>query len=209
MSRPDPTAPPDRRVLVLAGPSGAGKTRLAGRLHRAHDWPVVRLDDFYKPGDDPTLPMTDLGIPDWDHVDSFDLTAALAALEALCRNGSASVPTYDIATSSVQGHHTVHAETARVVVAEGIFAPWTIAPLRRAGLLADAYCVSHRPWITFARRLSRDLRERRKPPWVLLRRGLRLRAAEPEIVAEHERLGARPLTPAAAFQQAEALGATR
>ncbi|MCW2867158.1 MAG: uridine kinase, partial [Marmoricola sp.] len=40
------------RVIVLAGPSGAGKSRLAHRL----GLPEVRLDDFYKPGDDPTLP---------------------------------------------------------------------------------------------------------------------------------------------------------
>ena len=40
------------RVIVLAGPSGAGKSRLAERL----GLPVLRLDDFYKSGGDPTLP---------------------------------------------------------------------------------------------------------------------------------------------------------
>ena len=40
------------RVIVLAGPSGAGKSRLAERV----GLPVLRLDDFYKNGDDPTLP---------------------------------------------------------------------------------------------------------------------------------------------------------
>ena len=38
-------------VIVLAGPSGAGKSRLAERI----GLPVLRLDDFYKSGDDPTL----------------------------------------------------------------------------------------------------------------------------------------------------------
>ena len=49
------------RVVILAGPSGSGRSRLAACLHRAHGWPVVRLDDFYRDGADPSLPMTDLG----------------------------------------------------------------------------------------------------------------------------------------------------
>ncbi|MHA7126763.1 AAA family ATPase [Janibacter indicus] len=54
---PTPAQPPSTgRVVVLAGPSGSGKSRLAARLHRAHGWPVVRLDDFYKDLDAPTCP---------------------------------------------------------------------------------------------------------------------------------------------------------
>ena len=53
------------RVIVLAGPSGAGKSRLAERLRL----PVLRLDDFYKNGGDPTLPRiaagANAGLVDW------------------------------------------------------------------------------------------------------------------------------------------------
>ena len=42
-----------------------------------------------------------------------------------------------------------------------------------AGLLAAAYCVRQHPLVTFWRRLTRDLREHRKPPLVLVRRGVR------------------------------------
>ena len=44
-------------MVVLAGPSGAGKSRLAERL----GLPVLRLDDFYKDGDDPSLPRITTG----------------------------------------------------------------------------------------------------------------------------------------------------
>jgi len=41
------------RVVVLAGPSGIGKSRLAA----LSGLPVLRLDDFYRSGDDPALPL--------------------------------------------------------------------------------------------------------------------------------------------------------
>ncbi|ANS80507.1 putative ATP-binding protein [Serinicoccus hydrothermalis] len=187
-------APPPARVLVLAGPSGAGKSRLSSRLHTTHGWPVVQLDDFYREGTDTGLPMSPLGLPDWDHVDSWDCDAALDALEQLCREGSAQMPVYDISRSAVSGTHEVCLDGHTVVVAEGIFAANVVAGLRERGLLAGAWCIRNRPWVTFARRLARDLAQRRKPPLTLWRRGHVLRRAEPGIVAAQEALGAAPMT---------------
>lgn len=192
------TGPPGReplaRVLVLSGPSGAGKSRLARRLHATRGWPVVQLDDFYREAGDPGLPMSPLGLPDWDDVASWDGAAALAALERVCREGSTPVPVYDISTSSVAGRTTVELGEHPVVVAEGIFAAHTVERLRESGLLAGAWCIRNRPWLTFGRRLVRDLAERRKPPLTLWRRGHLLRRAEPGIVAAHVGLGAEPMT---------------
>lgn len=189
----DPDAGRRARVLVLSGPSGAGKSRLARRLHESHGWPLLPLDDFYREVEAPGLPMSPLGLPDWDDVRSWDLDAALTAAEELCVRGSTRVPTYDIATSRVVGHRTLELGEASVVVAEGIFAAHTVEGLRERGLLAGAWCVHHRPWVVFARRLARDLAERRKPPLTLWRRGHALRRAQPGIVAAHRALGAEPV----------------
>lgn len=201
-------ASPSRQVIVLSGPSGAGKTRLAERLSAEHGWPVVRLDDFYKEGDDPTLPMLDMGIADWDHLESFNIARSVDALEQLCRAGRVDVPVYDISTSSVTGSATVEAHGSPIVLAEGIFAAHTVAPLLDRGLLAQAYCVRQNRWVTFGRRLLRDLAERRKSPWVLVRRGLMLCRQEPRIVADQTALGARPVTPPQAEADARRFGAT-
>ncbi len=186
---------PPARVLILCGPSGAGKSRLAERLRAEHGWPIVRLDDFYKDGDDPSLPRSPIGIADWDHVDSWHLDAAMAALTQLCHEGSTLAPIYDISTSSAQGTARVDLGTADTVIAEGIFAAELVEPLRRAGLLRDAFCVRQNRWLTMGRRFVRDVAERRKPVPVLLRRGLRLALDEPAIVAGHGERGARPVTP--------------
>jgi uridine kinase len=188
------------RVVVLAGPSGAGKSRLARRLHAAYGWPVVRLDDFYRDGDHPALPVRTLGgtrIVDWDDPASWDADAAVAALRALVTTGRVEVPTYDIGRSAAVGSSTVTATAQGLVVAEGIFAAEIVARLRREGLLHSAWCVCHQRWVTFARRLVRDLGERRKPPMVLVRRGLALCRQEPEVVARMARLGAVAATPRA------------
>ena len=84
---------PQARLVLLAGPSGSGKTHLA----EESGLPLLDLDDFYKDGDDPSLPRhPTLGIVDWDDPRSWDAEGALAALEAVCRDGSADVPVYDI-----------------------------------------------------------------------------------------------------------------
>ena len=67
-----------------------------------------------------------------------------------------------------------------------------VEPLRREGLLRAAYVI-HRPrQLTFLLRLVRDLRERRKPPGVLIRRGWALMQAEPGVVAAQVARGAVP-----------------
>lgn len=182
------------RVVVLAGPSGAGKSRLAERLHHAHGWPIVRLDDFYRDLDDtndPPMPrQVGLGIIDWDHPDSWNCAAAVEALVELVDTGSTQTPVYDLSLSRAVGSTTVTAAADDLVLAEGIFAAETVADLRSAGVLHSAWCIHHRPSVTFVRRLARDLRERRKPPSVLVRRGWTLMRAEPEVVERQVALGA-------------------
>ncbi|MEP7034171.1 MAG: ATP-binding protein [Dermatophilaceae bacterium] len=182
----------------MAGPSGAGKSRLAAHLHDLHGWPIVRLDDFYRDGDDPSLPFLPMGVPDWDNPRSWDGDRAVQALVGLCENGAVDVPAYDISSSRALGHCAVTAEPGQLILAEGIFAADIIAALAAEDILAAAYCVHAGPWLTFCRRLVRDLAGRRKSPWVLWRRGLILCRKEPEIVARHVRLGARPVSAAEA-----------
>ncbi len=191
------TAKPPQRppgVLLLCGPSGAGKSRLATALHQHYGWPVVELDDFYRDGRDPALPMSPLGLPDWDDPTSWDGRAALQALEELRGQGQVEVPIYDIGRSCVNGSRTIRHAGSPVVVAEGIFAGELIPALRDRAALTEAWCIRDRPWLTFSKRLARDLRQHRKPAKTLWHRGHQLRRVEPGIVSDQERLGATPMT---------------
>lgn len=177
------------RVILVTGPSGSGKSSLAARS----GLPVLALDDFYKDGDDPTLPELPGGSgTDWDVPASWNADAAVAAIAALCADGRAQIPVYDIAASAATGRTVLDLGGAPLFVAEGIFAAEVARRVAALGLLADALCLRGRPSTTARRRFVRDLREGRKSVPFLIRRGWHLMRAERGIVARHVALGCHP-----------------
>ncbi|HEU4567444.1 MAG TPA: hypothetical protein VFR99_05365 [Marmoricola sp.] len=196
--------PPLARVIVVAGPSGSGKSRLGRRL----GLPVLRLDDFYKDGNDPTLPRIEdgpnAGLVDWDHPTSWLGSDAMAAVEELCTTGTTEVPVYDIAHDGRTGAQSLTLEGHPAFVAEGIFAQEIVAACQQRGHLLAAYCLRQPPVVTFWRRLVRDLRERRKPPLVLVRRGLALMREQHKVVAACAAAGCRVASSEDAYRQLRA-----
>ena len=177
-------------MVLLAGPSGGGKTYLA----EASGLPIVALDDFYRNSDEPDMPLSPDGHVDWEDPRSWNGAKARAALVELCRHGRVEVPHYDLAQSRAQGHRTIDIAGSRVVIAEGIFAADLIEALREEGLLADALLISDKRRLTFVRRLLRDLREGRKPPLFLVKQGWAKTRSEPAVIQRLRSLGARPIT---------------
>lgn len=155
--------------------------------------PRLALDDFYFDGDHEALPHT-LGIVDWDDIASWDTAGALAAIVALCHTGSADVPRYDIAQNARTEVRRLDLGDAPLFIAEGVFAPDVVGPCRAAGLDVDALYLDRPRTVTLVFRFLRDLSERRKPPWILLRRGLARWKAEPDIRRHALELGCRPVS---------------
>jgi uridine kinase len=179
------------QAILVAGPSGAGKTRLATRV----GLPTLQLDDFYKDGDDPSLPRLPTGEVDWDHPDSWSADDAARAVHELCARGETDVPAYDISKNARVGHRHLSLDGAAHFVAEGIFAAELAPACLSGGSAAMAVCVRRSRWVTFVLRLARDLREHRKPPGFLLRRGLLLARRELNIVAALVDKGCEAMTP--------------
>ncbi|WP_225825169.1 uridine kinase family protein [Streptomyces naphthomycinicus] len=181
--------PPPARVVLLCGPSGSGKSLVAARS----GLPVLRLDDFYKERDDPTLPLVQGSSDiDWDHPRSWDADVAVEAITRLCATGATPVPVYDLSLSARTGEETLHIGRTPVFIAEGIFAAEIVERCRELGVLADALCLRRGPVTTFRRRFLRDLKEGRKSVAFLLRRGWRLMRTERSIVGRQVSLGAHP-----------------
>lgn len=190
----------DRTVLLVAGASGSGKSRLA----RLIGCPRLSLDHFYFDGDRPGLPRTG-SIPDWDDVGSWDLQGALHAVERLLSTGVADVPDYDISSSRRKGGETMALGEHRLFVAEGIFAIDLLAPIRGAGLIVVPIWLDRNRTVTAARRLRRDVAEKRKPLPILLHRGAALWRAEPALRRRALAVGFRPLSMSAARAAAASL----
>jgi uridine kinase len=198
--------PAEARVVVLAGPSGAGKSHLAAST----GLPVLRLDDFYRDGDDPALPRIDhganTGLVDWDDPGSWHADDAVRAICELARAGRTVAPVYDIARNGPSGSHEVDLGGATVFVAEGIFAQEVVAACAEHRVLAAALCLRQHPLVTFWRRLTRDLREHRKPPLVLLRRGWALMRDQRRVIADAAALGCEVVSTREAAERIRALG---
>ncbi|MFZ2165311.1 MAG: uridine kinase [Propionibacteriaceae bacterium] len=180
---------PARSLVLLAGPSGSGKSRVA-RLSGAFRF---RLDDFYFDADHPGLPRWG-EIVDWDDPATWDADGAVASLRELLETGRTRVPVYDISLSRRTGmHDLVMPEGDTVIVAEGIFAVDLIARCQRSGLPVTPIWIDRPRAVTFALRLKRDLQAHRKPPVVSLRRGVALARHEPQLRAKAVANGFRPL----------------
>ncbi|WP_238598331.1 uridine kinase [Saccharothrix sp. ALI-22-I] len=177
------------RAVLLAGPSGSGKSTLAAHL----GLPVLRLDDFYREGDDPLLPRDEQGRPDWDAEGSWNTADALGAVVGLATTGTVEAPVYAIGEDRRVGCHTVTAPG--LFIAEGLFADRLVAGCREAGVLADAIVLAPNAVVTFARRFARDVAEARKPVPFLARRGLRLLREHSGVVRRCVDAGMRPMPP--------------
>jgi uridine kinase len=156
------------------------------------------LDDFYFDADHPGMPRA-LGITDWDDPGSWDANAAVAALRQLVTTGVAVVPTYSIAESRRTGSHQVRLDGASCLTAEGIFAIEFLATCRAAGLEVDAIYLDRPAPLVFWLRLRRDLAKKRKPPLILLRRGLALWRAQSGLRRRAVAAGFTPLSMRAAI----------
>lgn len=183
------------RIVLLAGPSGSGKSRLA----HAGTALAVRLDDFYLDADTPALPRSPQGFIDWDDVATWDAAGAVAALTALRDQGRADVPVYSIAESRRTGGHTLEVAGRGLVIAEGIFAIELLPIARAAGLDVEALYLDRSRTLVAALRLRRDLAQHRKSLPVLLRRGLTLWRDQPRLRRRALDAGFRPVTMRAAL----------
>ena len=190
------------RVIVLAGPSGAGKSRLAER-HRAPGAAPRRLlqgrrrPDAAEDHRGPERRASPTGTtrrPGCSTTRSTPWSRSVATARPTCRS------TRSRRTAGAAGRCSTWPGSP-YFLAEGIFAQEVVPPLAERGLLAAAYCVTQHPVVTFWRRLTRDLREHRKPPLVLVRRGLALLRDQRRVVAHAEALGCRVATPEEAYRR--------
>jgi uridine kinase len=145
-----------RRLIAIAGGSGAGKTWLAARLQEVLGKEALRLsqDDFYK--DLSHLSPGRRALVNFDHPRSLDWERLREVLAACLAGEEVEVPRYDFAT------HTRRAEPARyrprrIILVEGL---WLLQRVEIRRLFHLRIFVECPEIMRFDRRVQRDLAER-------------------------------------------------
>lgn len=130
---------------------------------------------------------------DWDDPRTWNETAALHAIQELIRTGSTTVPRYDISRNAAVGTQHVDLGDADCFIAEGVFAIEMAERCNEAGLPVKALYLDRPSILVAALRFVRDVRERRKPLIVLVRRGFALWRRDPELRRRALAAGFRPV----------------
>jgi len=141
-------------LIGICGPSGSGKSVLAGILAPRLPAEVLALDAYYR--DLTHLPSSLRGSRNFDHPDAIDLDLLLSQVAALAAGTAVERPIYDFSS------HTRRTERRQVtprryLIVEGLFTMHWPELLRSFSLTVyldvdDTLCL--------ARRLDRDVRER-------------------------------------------------
>ncbi len=115
-------------VLLLAGPSGAGKTTTANLLAdkiraRGDTCVVVSLDNFYRASSDPLYPRLPSGERDMECAEALKLDDIGACVEDILMGRSFVIPKYDFTVAAPTDTPTVYAPMHEgCVILEGLHA---------------------------------------------------------------------------------------
>jgi len=144
-------------IIAVAGPSGAGKTTIAQKIHEhygAEQCLTIPSDNYYQ--DLGHLSLEERNNVNFDHPDSLDFQLLAEHLQLLKQGESIEIPTYDFATHT-RGKQTLHVSPKPIIIIEGILIlhPECLTRLYDTKLFVDAASD-----ICFIRRLKRDMAER-------------------------------------------------
>lgn len=115
------------KVLLLAGPSGAGKTTTANLIAdalraRGLESLVVSLDNFYRDHRDPAYPRLPDGARDMESCDALRVPEVRACLSRILLGQSFSIPRYDFKIGRADSVQEYAAMLHGCVIVEGLHA---------------------------------------------------------------------------------------
>lgn len=154
-------------VIGIGGGSGSGKTTIAEALADAIDGVTfIRHDDYYR--HQPDLTLEERALLNYDHPDSLETDLLVKHLDMLRDGQPIEKPIYDF-TNHLRSDVTVAIAPSPVVVIEGILV--LAEPGLRDHMDLKVF-VDTDADLRLARRLERDITERKRTPDSVLRQYL-------------------------------------
>ena len=113
-------------IIMLAGPSSAGKTTTAKKIREALknngvNSYAISLDDFYLNNvDAPRFPD---GTPDFETVDALDIPCFYTVMKSILETGEADIPEFDFLTGERKKEYNhIKINDREVIIVEGLHA---------------------------------------------------------------------------------------
>lgn len=129
-----------RRIILLAGPSGAGKTTTSQILRDAfisagHPCELLPLDDFYRDSDDPDYPRLSDGSNNLECPEALCLNDVKGVISSVLSSGTAAVPVFDFKTAKRKPEkRSIDLSGGGVLIIEGLHA---LNPLISQGIESE------------------------------------------------------------------------
>jgi uridine kinase/adenylate cyclase class IV len=104
-----------RRLVIvgIGGPSGSGKSRLAGKMAELLNCEILEMEDYYIP--------SKICDDNFDEFDSLDTKLLCSHLEVMRKGEKVSVPQFDLTQKKRLGHRSF-SPASGVVIVEGVYA---------------------------------------------------------------------------------------
>lgn len=172
-------ADPNKKIVMLAGPSSSGKTTTASILSRYINQRggrayTVSLDDFYHPRS-VGYPLDENGNPDYECVEALDVALLRSKLSELVEKGKSELPVFDFKSGErINNAKCIELCENDIIIVEGLHAlnPIITDTLNEDNLFRIYVSVSTRIYdddgnvvlskrdLRFVRRMVRDYRFR-------------------------------------------------
>jgi uridine kinase len=177
---------PRAQVYLIAGPTGAGKTRLAHGLSKHIKARVIGMDNYFIDEEKVPIEYSDIygNAPQWDSPKACDFELLISNLIQLIQTGKATIPLFSFPLNKRIGSNIIEIARSMPIIVEGLHAIRCQSPLEKERIITYSIYIDADTKIRIERIRVRDKEERDRPEHLFDKRFYFIQQAEKKWITE-------------------------